>query len=169
MVGQTYYGWLGLYAIYKGGASALSFFAFGAIAMAERVKGTLSTLGWARTPESRMDRVLTDYLSANPSQTIFYRGNVNSLQSDIFSCGGNIDQLIQYIKRSLGAAYSRQFPENSTVEVTYTPDTIRPDKVDIHISVLVYENGVAYDLSRVINAIDSVFVSSQNAVELVKN
>lgn len=137
--------------------------------MAERVKGTLSTRGWARTPEARMDRTLTDYLSANPSQTVFYRGNVTSLQSDIFSCGGNVDILIQYVQRNLGLMYSRQFPENSTVEVTYTVDQVRPDKVDLHIAVLVYENGKAYDLSRVINAIDSVFVSSQNAHELLKN
>lgn len=137
--------------------------------MVERVKGTLSTRGWARTPEARMDRTLTDYLSANPSQTVFYRGNVTSLQSDIFSCGGNVDLLIQYVQRNLGLMYSRQFPENSSVEVTYTVDQVRPDKVDLHIAVLVYENGKAYDLSRVINAIDSVFVSSQNAHELLKN
>lgn len=137
--------------------------------MVERVKGTLSTRGWARTPEARMDRTLTDYLSANPSQTVFYRGQVTSLQSDIFSCGGDVDRLCQYVKRNLGLMYTRQFPENSTVEVTYIADPQKTDKVDLHISVLVYENGIAYDLSRVINAIDSVFVSSQNAVELVKN
>lgn len=137
--------------------------------MAELVKGTLSTKGWARTPEARMDRTLTDYLSANPSQTVFYRGNVTSLQSDIFSSGGDVQRLMQYIKRNLGLMYSRQFPENSSVDVTYVVDQNKPDKVDLHISVLVYEKGKAYDLSRVINAIDSVFVASQNAHEIIKN
>lgn len=137
--------------------------------MTAPVKGTLSTRGWARTPEARIDQTLTDYLCANPSQTIFYRGIVKSLQSDIFSSGSNVDLLCQYVQKSLGDMYARQFPENSTVEVTYIPDQTRPDKVDLQISVLVYDNGRPYDLARVINATDSVFVSSQNATEIIKN
>lgn len=129
-------------------ASSLAFF-FRLSDMA-KARGTLSTRGWLRTPEARLDRMMTEYILANPGQTLFYRGRVRALTATIQSVGTDPDRLSSAIKTDLTKKMEMCFPErNGMVEVAchVNPDN---NEINIEISMTVYEDGKAYSLSRVL-------------------
>lgn len=115
-----------------------------------KVRGTLSTRGWLRTPEARLDRMMTEYVLANPGQTLFYHGRVRALTATIQSIGTDPDRLSTAIKTDLTKKMEMCFPERTgllEVDCRVNPDN---NDITIEISMTVYEDGKAYSLNRVL-------------------
>lgn len=125
-------------------------------------RGTLSSRGWLKTPEARLDRLMTEYMVANPSQTLFYYGKIRSLLSTINRVGKDPDRLASAIQSDLTEAAVRGFPENQLVEVSCTADPYDVE-VTINIAITVYENGVSYALNRVLATTNSSYVELTKA------
>lgn len=127
-----------------------------------KARGTLSSRGWLLTPEARLDRLMTEYMVANPSQSLFYYGKVRSFISTINRVGKDPDRLASAIQSDLTEAAMRCFPENQLVEVSCTTDDYGVE-VTINIAITVYENGVAYELNRVLSTTNSSYVNLTGA------
>lgn len=122
-----------------------------------KARGTLSTRGWLKTPESRLDGMMAEYLLANPSQTLLYRGKVSSLASTLQRVGKNPDKLTNAIQDDLMLKARTNFPEREgRVEVNCT--TNQDNEITIQISLTVYEGGLPYNLNEVLATTDSTYV-----------
>lgn len=115
------------------------------------VRGTLSTRGWLYTPEARLDRMLEEYVLANPSQTLFYRGRIRSLIATIRLVGTDPDKLATAIREDLSAKAAINFPERDggRTEVVCQLDPVTND-INIEISMTVYFEGKMYSLNQVL-------------------
>jgi hypothetical protein len=114
-------------------------------------------------PEEQLDKQLDYYASSNPSQTLLYNGNVYSLQSAIFECGGNMDTLTTIVSNHLTKIFGRIFPEGASISVSY--EYIGDSSaVNLLVSASVVRDSKNYDLAGAICNVDSSFVKSQNAI-----
>lgn len=131
-----------------------------------KVRGTLSTRGWLYTPEARLDRMLQEYVLANPSQTLFYRGRINSLISTIQAVGKDPVRLAEAIKTDLSKKAKICFPERDggMTDVSCEVDSLTND-ITISISMTVYEDGKPLSLNRVL-ADSSSYAKTTNATIL---
>jgi hypothetical protein len=124
---------------------------------------SLSPRGWVMNPEEQLDKQLDYYASSNPSQTLLYNGNVYSLQSAIFECGGNMDTLTTIVSNHLTKIFGRIFPEGASISVSY--EYIGDSSaVDLLVSASDVRDSKNYDLAGAICNVDSSFVKSQNAI-----
>lgn len=127
---------------------------------------SLDSRNWITDPLILLDRLIAYYTAANYHQSLFFRGNVPSLQRAIFDCGQDMDLLTSRIQNDLEKVMLRNFPEGTTVQVMYEADSQSAD-VDIKIAVSVIYRGQAYELQRAVSTTDSIFRSSQNAVGIL--
>lgn len=123
-----------------------------------KARGTLSTQGWLKTPEARLDGMMAEYLLANPSQTLFYRGKVSSLASTIQRVGKDPDRLNNAITDDLKFKAQINFPERAGGRVEVNCLTNEDNEITIQIGITVYENGLPYNLNEVLATSNSTFV-----------
>lgn len=123
-----------------------------------KARGTLSTQGWLRTPEARLDGMIAEYLLANPSQTLMYRGKVSSLAATIQRVGKDPDRLNNAIQDDLKFKTQINFPERDGGRVDVNCVTNEDNEITIQIGITVYENGLPYHLNEVLATSDSTFV-----------
>lgn len=122
---------------------------------------TLSTRGWLSTPELIIDEVLSNYLAANPSQTLLFSGNVVSLQYAIYKTNNDGNQLATRVKADLDKLYG-QYSKQVEIEVNYTEDY---GKINISISGTVNINGKNYDIQQSVSDTASVFDRMNSAIK----
>lgn len=126
-----------------------------------KVIPTLNSKGYAKTPEERLDAILTYYQSLNPSMTNRYRGKIRSLQNAIWEAGtdsNNIERLVAIVKDDLTKIVSNNFPDGATIEVTSKAERVDGATFNLLISGTVIENGKTYDLSGSLDRIESRFM-----------
>lgn len=123
-----------------------------------KTRGTLSTRGWLKTPEARLDGMIAEYLLANPSQTLFYRGKVSSLAATVQRVGKNPDKLNNAIQDDLVFKTRMNFPERDGGRVEVNCTTNEDNEITIQIGITVYENGQPYYLNEVLATTASTFV-----------
>ncbi|MGL5648950.1 MAG: hypothetical protein ACRDDY_13965 [Clostridium sp.] len=129
-----------------------------------KARGTLSTRGWLRTPESRLAGMFTEYEAANPSQSLFYRSKIRSLQSTIQAVGKDPIKLASAIQSDLEGKVKLNFPERAGkvgVECVLNSDET---EINIEISITVFENDKSYSLNRVLSTVGESFINLTNAV-----
>lgn len=95
---------------------------------------TMSTRGWAKTPEAIIDTVFTHYVSNNPSQSYTYDGNIYSLQSAIKYGGGIMERVVDEITEGLTTMLKRYFPNGVEIDCSYNYIKNDESKVNINIS-----------------------------------
>lgn len=123
---------------------------------------TLSTRGWLSTPELIIDEVLSNYLAANPSQTLLFSGNVVSLQYAVYKTNNDGNQLANRVKSDLEKMY-KDYSDNVDVSVTFKDDY---GKINIIISGTVEIENKNYDINQVVTDTDSMFAKNNNAIRL---
>jgi len=115
-----------------------------------KVRGTLSTRGWLTTPEARLDRMMSEYILANPGQTLFYRGRVRALTATIQAVGTDPDILANAVKEDLTKKVEMCFPERTGLTEVVCHVDPETNEINIEISMTVYEDGKPYSLSKVL-------------------
>ena len=123
---------------------------------------TLSSRGWLSTPELIIDEVLNNYLSANPSQTMLFSGNVVSLQYAVYKTNNNENLLANRVKSDLETMYN-EYSDN--IDVTVNHKTV-DGKIKLFISGTVEINSKYYDINQVVSNMDSMFAKNNNAIRL---
>lgn len=114
---------------------------------------TLSTRGWLNTPELIIDEVLSNYLDANPSQTLLFNGNVVSLQYAIYKTNNDGRELSTRVKSDLEKVYG-EYSKNITLDITYTETD---GKINLKIAGTIEIEGRNFDLNRVVSDTKSKF------------
>lgn len=124
---------------------------------------TLSSKGYAKTPEEKLDAVLLYYQTLNPSMTVRYKGKIRSLQNAIWEAGTRADSmevLARIVKSDLTTILGNNFPEGTSVDVTAIQNSEDSADYDLRIGATVIEKGKEYDLATSMDRIESRFMES---------
>ncbi|QVW55180.1 hypothetical protein pEaSNUABM29_00136 [Erwinia phage pEa_SNUABM_29] len=123
--------------------------------------GTLSTRGWARTPQEKIRELMNHYTEAGYSQSVIYQKNVKSLAYTQAVFAQDPDGMANQIKTDLENLYGNVFPEGVEVETSwdYMPDS--DVRFRIYIALRVSEQGVWYDAERYVETETTVIEDTQ--------
>ncbi len=121
--------------------------------MAENVYPTLDSVGFLTTPESKAERVLSDYIGTNFSQSNVFYGSLKSMIYAVKNNTNDMAGLANQVTNDLTELYGK-YLSGVVVEVQAVP-TVSPDG-----SV----NDAVYELQM-----DVQFLSGSNVVQLAKS
>ena len=121
--------------------------------MAENVYPTLDSVGFLTTPESKAERVLSDYIGTNFSQSNVFYGSLKSMIYAVKNNTNDMAGLANQVTNDLTELYGK-YLSGVVVEVQAVP-TVSPDG-----SV----NDAVYELQM-----DAQFLSGSNVVQLAKS
>lgn len=117
--------------------------------MRKTVVGTVSTRGWAVTPEERIRELINHFTESGFSQSVLYRGKIKSLSYLRAQYSEDPSGLADAVRESLTELLQNVFgPEGGTVEVDTStePDGQSEVVYILVISALVTINGTRYDI-----------------------
>lgn len=119
------------------------------------VVGTLSTRGWARTPEEKIREVMNNYTEAGYSQSVIYRDNIRSYSYARQMCTQqDPDTLREYVENDLIILYGNVFPEKVSVTAEVVYDETETEKWKLKIAIEIYDNGIPYSAEKYVNVED---------------
>ena len=121
--------------------------------MAENVYPTLDSVGFLTTPESKAERILSDYIGTNFSQSNVFYGSLKSMIYAIKNNTNDMAGLANQVTNDLTELYGK-YLSGVVVEAQAVP-TVSPDG-----SV----NDAVYELQM-----DVQFLSGSNVVQLAKS
>ena len=121
--------------------------------MAENVYPTLDSVGFLTTPESKAERILSDYIGTNFSQSNVFYGSLKSMIYAVKNNTNDMAGLANQVTNDLTELYGK-YLSGVVVEVQAVP-TVSPDS-----SV----NDAVYELQM-----DVQFLSGSNVVQLAKS
>ena len=121
--------------------------------MAENVYPTLDSVGFLTTPESKAERILSDYIGTNFSQSNVFYGSLKSMIYAVKNNTNDMAGLANQVTNDLTELYGK-YLSGVVVEVQAVP-TVSPDG-----SV----NDAVYELKM-----DVQFLSGSNVVQLAKS
>lgn len=117
--------------------------------MRKTVVGTVSTRGWAITPEERIRELINHFTESGFSQSVIYRGKIKSLSYLRASHSDDPAGLADAVRESLTELLQNVFSaEGGTVEVEAStePDGQSEVVYALVITALVTINGIRYDI-----------------------
>lgn len=121
--------------------------------MAENVYPTLDSVGFLTTPESKAERILSDYIGTNFSQSNVFYGSLKSMIYAVKNNTNDMAGLANQVTNDLTELYGK-YLSGVVVEAQAVP-TVSPDG-----SV----NDAVYELQM-----DVQFLSGSNVVQLAKS
>lgn len=127
--------------------------------MAMPVVGTLSTRGWARTPEEKLRELINHFTESGYSQSVLYKGNIKSLSYLRANYLDDPAALVENVQKSLTTLLRNVFSEpNCEVSVEVSTESEAGSEVvyRLVISARVIIDGQKYD------AYDSVEIKEKS-------
>ena len=121
--------------------------------MAENVYPTLDSVGFLTTPESKAERVLSDYIGTNFSQSNVFYGKLKSMISAVKNNTNDMTSLANQVTNDLTELYGK-YLSGVVVEVQAVPTVSSDGSV----------NDAVYELQM-----DVQFLSGSNVVQLAKS
>ena len=121
--------------------------------MAENVYPTLDSVGFLTTPESKAERILSDYIGTNFSQSNVFYGSLKSMIYAVKNNTNDMAGLANQVTNDLTELYGK-YLSGVVVEVQTVP-TVDPDG---------NVNDAVYELQM-----DVQFLSGSNVVQLAKS
>ena len=98
--------------------------------MVTTVVGTLSTRGWARTPEEKIRELINHFTESGYSQSVLYKGSIKSLSYLRAAYIEDPTALAEEVQKSLTTLLRNVFFEpDSVVEVEVTSEADRGSEV----------------------------------------
>ena len=121
--------------------------------MAENVYPTLDSVGFLTTPESKAERVLSDYIGTNFSQSNVFYGSLKSMIYAVKNNTNDMAGLANQVTNDLTELYGK-YLSGVVVEVQAVPTVSSDGSV----------NDAVYELQM-----DVQFLSGSNVVQLAKS
>lgn len=116
---------------------------------------TLSKAGWSKTPEEKIDYLLSDFFTSEYSQSYVFSDSICSLPYLIQSNQGNIPGLLDMIREILNRYFKSYF---DSVVVDATSDAGSDDNptgsVTITLFIQVEDNNKLYSVGKVVETMD---------------
>lgn len=118
--------------------------------MAERLMMTLDTDGWVETPVRIADRMLSNFLLAEQSQTFFFPHDVYSFPYLIGRYGSDLIELRQQVQENLARYYGTRFSQVETeVRTEIVEDSVNRAEMFIYLTFTDNE-GLTHNLSKIV-------------------
>ena len=121
--------------------------------MAENVYPTLDSVGFLTTPESKAERILSDYIGTNFSQSNVFYGRLKSMIYAVKNNTNDMASLANQVTNDLTELYGK-YLSGVVVEVQAVPTVSSDGSV----------NDAVYELQM-----DVQFLSGSNVVQLAKS
>ena len=121
--------------------------------MAENVYPTLDSVGFLTTPESKAERILSDYIGTNFSQSNVFYGSLKSMIYAVKNNTNDMAGLANQVTNDLTELYGK-YLSGVVVEVQAVPTVSSDGSV----------NDAVYELQM-----DVQFLSGSNVVQLAKS
>jgi hypothetical protein len=122
---------------------------------------TLDSVGFITNPRSKAERILTDYLGSNYSQSNIFLGRVKSLIYAIKNNTNNIVRTSNQVQDDLSTLFNA-YLDSVTVEVQMEPITNANGQAtaryDLQIKVQFLNNGIIESLGKTIQLDNTGFV-----------
>lgn len=119
---------------------------------------TLSTFNWVKNPAERIDFLLTHMFYADKLQTSLYGNNVTSIPWILEESSGSLDKATVAMRQAINT-YLLRYYDSVQVDISTTeedPDT-SSTKVRMSLQISVVQDGVEYQVSRLISLVDGRF------------
>lgn len=116
---------------------------------------TLSSNGWVKDTALKADSLFAYYLISNASQSYLYTGLVSSLPNDIAISNNDTITLTDVIKKNISALFSRYFQAVEVIVKVSAIDPLKPNELNIDITVEVTDNNERFTLGKLIETVDS--------------
>lgn len=125
---------------------------------------TLSTLGWVQDVSIKASQILYSFFVANYSQTILFRGKIQSLPYLIHRMS-DLTVLRDTVQNAVTLLLNSYF-DSAEVTVTLTPiksesgQVFNEDNLDLQIKAIVTQDGKRYSLGRLVS------IANKNIVDI---
>lgn len=116
---------------------------------------TMSNMGWTDSLAVKADKLFSYYLLANASQSYLYRGIVVSFSNDIAVTDGDSIKITGKVKNSIDSLFKRYFAKVETNVKVLPVSELKPNELNIEITIDVFDQDVRYNLGKLIQVIDS--------------
>ena len=125
---------------------------------------TLSTLGWVQDVSIKASQILYSFFVANYSQTILFRGKIQSLpylihqKSDLTVLRDSVQNAVTILLNS--------YFDSAEITVTLTPvksengQVLNEDNLDLQVKAIVTQDGKRYSLGRLVS------IANKNVVDI---
>lgn len=119
---------------------------------------SLSAIGWVTDAAVKADKILCDFITANYSQTILFRGKIKSLAYYIQhqQSEHELEETLHLnITRLLEAYY-----DSCDVNIKITPIEVNgvvesDNRLDIRIDAIVVQDGTRYSLGKIVSVVNN--------------
>lgn len=120
---------------------------------------TLSMLGWSRNPRESLDVLVSHFFLTNASQSDLYRGSMSTAQQILQKFSNDVVSAASEMSTAL-LMVLRKYYTDSSVSVTHRliDPTVSASAVQFIVSGTVTDNGVSYQLNKLAEAREGIFV-----------
>ena len=115
----------------------------------------LNETGWATSVADRLDGAFSDFITTNYSQSELWYGKLASLPYIIKATAGDLVALRSKAESTLSTHLTDLF-EKVEVRVSIKTDPENDAKVSLVFSIVVVENGEAFNFSRTVENVNSI-------------
>lgn len=123
--------------------------------MSHIVVPSLSARGWASDVTDKADLLLAYYFSTDYLQSVAWIGKVTSFQETLSKYHHNPSVLKTRVENEVGDQFSRYFDSVTASASVDTPDTNKPNEIQLTLRVNVQQGDQTYSLGRVVETIDA--------------
>lgn len=120
---------------------------------------SLTSAGWLETIAEKADALMANYLTSDYSQTHCYKGQVTSLAYHIKEYGDDMLILEKRVRADLTKYLNRYFDNTDVSVTTSVPYELEPEKVNLQIDVIVFQDSLKYSLGREIQTVSDKVVN----------
>lgn len=112
---------------------------------------TLSASGWLTEISEKADSLMAYYLLSEYSQSYLYYKHILSLPYHIRMYGNKPNQLKNIVESELTEYFKRYFKDVELTAIVDIPDVNDPNRINLMIDCMFYDNGEKYSLGREVN------------------
>lgn len=116
---------------------------------------TLSRAGWSKSPQEKVDYLLSDFFTSEYSQSYLFGGSITSLTYLIQRFQGDIPSLIDSMRDKLNSYFECYF-DAAVVDITsdYNSPTNTTGNITLKIYIQVTENNKVYSVGKIVETSD---------------
>lgn len=119
---------------------------------------TLSTFGWVSNPAEAADFLLVHMFYADKFQTSLYGENVTSIPWVLEETSGSIERTTIAVRQAINNYLSRYYDSvQVNVSTSEEDPTNSSSKIRMSLDIKVIDNGIEYQINRLISLVDGRF------------